>query len=120
MEKNKESQANTLNELQTEIKSLKSLLLNRRAPGAGPAAVSPASSPLPWNSGSYAGAASSAASSTSPVAAAPSSPSVSTPKSDDAAMNFLNTKASIPAWQLAAQKATVAAPETPADPETTA
>ncbi|GJJ67838.1 peroxin-14 [Entomortierella parvispora] len=119
MEKNKESQANTLNELQTEIKSLKSLLLNRRAPGAGPTAGSPSSTPLPWNAGSYTGAGSSAASSTAPAAAA-ASQGVSTPKSDDAAMNFLNTKASIPAWQLAAQKATAAAPETPAESETTA
>ncbi|KAF9920295.1 peroxisomal membrane protein pex14 [Linnemannia zychae] len=109
LEKNKESQANVLNELQTEIKSLKSLLLNRRAPGPG-APGSPAaggSTSAPWN----AAYASSQANST-----------VSTPKTAEesgitatGAMSFLNNKASIPAWQLAAQKpAATPAADTPA------
>ncbi|KAG0041538.1 peroxisomal membrane protein pex14 [Gryganskiella cystojenkinii] len=114
MEKNKESQANTLNELQTEIKSLKSLLLNRRAPGAGPGAGSPVSTPLPWNATSYAGATSTGGSSSAGATTPTPVAGASTPKSDDAAMNFLNTKASIPAWQLAAQKSTAATAETPA------
>ncbi|KAG0368516.1 peroxisomal membrane anchor protein conserved region-domain-containing protein [Gamsiella multidivaricata] len=90
MEKNKESQSTTLNDLQTEIKSLKSLLLSRRTGPPGSAGPSTSSgSPAPWSA---------AASFSSQNMTA------STVKSDDAAMNFLNTKASIPAWQLAAQK----------------
>ncbi|KAF9417471.1 peroxisomal membrane protein pex14 [Podila epigama] len=111
MEKNKESQANVLNELQTEIKSLKSLLLNRRAPGPGVPGVPGApgvgshNSTAAWSTASY--NASSAGS--------------STPKADESvsstgALNFLNTKASIPAWQLAAQKsATPAETTSPAE-----
>ncbi|KAH7053776.1 peroxisomal membrane anchor protein conserved region-domain-containing protein [Linnemannia elongata] len=102
MEKNKESQANVLNELQSEIKSLKSLLLNRRAPGPG-APGSPAvgagagSASAPWNAA---------------YASSQAGSNVSTPKAEESgiaatgAMSFLNNKASIPAWQLAAQKAT--------------
>ncbi|KAF9154120.1 peroxisomal membrane protein pex14 [Linnemannia schmuckeri] len=104
MEKNKESQANVLNELQSEIKSLKSLLLNRRAPGPGapgsPAVGGAGSASAPWNA-AYASSQSQAGS------------NVSTPKAAEeggvaatGAMSFLNNKASIPAWQLAAQKAT--------------
>ncbi|KAG0296350.1 peroxisomal membrane protein pex14 [Linnemannia gamsii] len=107
MEKNKESQANVLNELQTEIKSLKSLLLNRRAPGPG-APGSPVvggsgagSVSAPWNAA---------------YSSSQASSNVSTPKAAEeggsvastGAMSFLNNKASIPAWQLAAQKAPVA------------
>ncbi|KAF9571968.1 peroxisomal membrane protein pex14 [Mortierella alpina] len=102
MDKNKESQANVLNELQSEIKSLKSLLLNRRAPGPG-APGSPAGSPAaPWSAA--AAYSNPSAGNTTPSA------SVSTPKSEEGgAMSFLNNKASIPAWQLAAQKATTPA-----------
>ncbi|KAG0358984.1 peroxisomal membrane anchor protein conserved region-domain-containing protein [Gamsiella multidivaricata] len=99
MEKNKESQANVLNELQTEIKSLKSLLLNRRGPGAP---ASPAGSvAAPW-SAAYA-----TPSQPSTPGATTTAMAVSTPKPEEAtgAMSFLNNKASIPAWQLAAQKA---------------
>ncbi|KAF8907464.1 peroxisomal membrane protein pex14, partial [Dissophora ornata] len=102
MEKNKESQTNTMNELQTEIKSLKSLLLNRRgvpgAPGASPV-IPGNTSAAPWN----------AVPSYSPQSSSPSIPTAlnTTGMKDDVAMNFLNTKASIPAWQLAAQKAVV-------------
>ncbi|KAF9129523.1 peroxisomal membrane protein pex14 [Mortierella sp. 14UC] len=111
MEKNKESQANVLNELQTEIKSLKSLLLNRRAPGPG-APGSPAgagSTSAPWNAAYASSQANSAVS--SPKAADEGSAPAAT-----GAMSFLNNKASIPAWQLAAQKvaATPAADTTPA------
>ncbi|KAI1316693.1 peroxisomal membrane protein pex14 [Mortierella claussenii] len=114
MEKNKESQANVLNELQTEIKSLKSLLLNRRGPGStGPSGVIPGSpsatagsASAPWNA-AYA-------------TSQPSTPAaVSTPReetSNGGAMSFLNNKASIPAWQLAAQKTTTAAAESSAVP----
>ncbi|KAF9951520.1 peroxisomal membrane protein pex14 [Mortierella alpina] len=112
MDKNKESQANVLNELQTEIKSLKSLLLNRRAPGPG-APGSPAGSPAaPWSAAaSYSSPSATSTQPSTPMAAAP----VSTPKSEEGgAMSFLNNKASIPAWQLAAQKATPA--ETSAAP----
>ncbi|KAF9437611.1 peroxisomal membrane protein pex14 [Entomortierella beljakovae] len=106
MEKNKESQASVLNDLQGEIKSLKSLLVNRRAPGAGP--VTPGSGPgavnAPWN------AAYSAPQSTAPQSTAPAAVAATTPKpaEEGGAMNFLNNKASIPAWQLAAQKSTPA------------
>ncbi|KAF9184394.1 peroxisomal membrane protein pex14 [Haplosporangium sp. Z 767] len=108
MEKNKESQTNVLNELQSEIKSLKGLLLNRRAPAPGAA---PAGSPAaPW-SGAY-----SAASSSSSQPVTPSA-SVSTPKAEDSnAMNFLNSRASIPAWQLAAQKAAPSSPTPATEP----
>jgi peroxin-14 len=111
MEKNKESQANVLNELQTEIKSLKSLLLNRRVPGPG-APGSPAgagSTTAPW-SAAYASSQANSASST-PKASEESSVPAAT-----GAMSFLNNKASIPAWQLAAQKVAVtpAADTTPA------
>ncbi|KAF9366298.1 peroxisomal membrane protein pex14 [Mortierella sp. NVP85] len=94
MEKNKESQANVLNDLQNEIKSLKSLLLSRRAPGPGaPGSPAGPASGAPW-SAAY----------TSPSQSG--TPGVSTPKTDEsAAMSFLNSKASIPAWQLQAQKA---------------
>ncbi|KAG0198841.1 peroxisomal membrane protein pex14 [Mortierella sp. GBA30] len=104
MEKNKESQANVLNELQTEIKSLKSLLLNRR-PTSGPGASgSPVGSPAaPW-SAAYASSPSSSSQPNTPIAA-----SGSIPKAEEGgAMSFLNNKASIPAWQLAAQKVTPA------------
>jgi peroxin-14 len=101
MEKNKESQANVLNELQTEIKSLKSLLLNRRAPGPGapgsPVVGGAGSVSAPWNA---AYASSQASSNVSSPKAAEESGSVAA----TGAMSFLNTKASIPAWQLAAQK----------------
>ncbi|KAF9275109.1 peroxisomal membrane protein pex14 [Mortierella alpina] len=102
MDKNKESQANVLNELQSEIKSLKSLLLNRRAPGPG-APGSPAGSPAaPWSAAAYNNPSAANSQPTTPIAAGP----VSTPKSEEGgAMSFLNNKASIPAWQLAAQKA---------------
>ncbi|KAF8928085.1 peroxisomal membrane anchor protein conserved region-domain-containing protein [Dissophora ornata] len=106
MEKNKESQTNVLNELQTEIKSLKSLLLNRRAPGAPGAMASPASpagsAAAPWNA-AYTSTSTSSSSSVS--SSQPGTPVVSTPKPEEGgAMSFLNNKASIPAWQLAAQK----------------
>ncbi|KAF9187827.1 peroxisomal membrane protein pex14 [Haplosporangium sp. Z 767] len=94
MEKNKESQTNTLNELQTEIKSLKSLLLNRRTTPGMPS--TPGSSPTPWNTSSYASAVGSPSHNNTAAA--------TVSKSDDPAMSFLNAKASIPAWQLAAQK----------------
>ncbi|ORZ27665.1 peroxisomal membrane anchor protein conserved region-domain-containing protein [Lobosporangium transversale] len=110
MDKNKESQANVLNELQTEIKSLKSLLLNRRAPGASPAVpgspVASAGAPgAPWST-TYGNP-----SSTSQ----PSTPSTKGPEEASGAMNFLNSKASIPAWQLAAQKSTVPATSSTAE-----
>ncbi|KAF9966785.1 peroxisomal membrane protein pex14 [Mortierella alpina] len=118
MDKNKESQTNVLNELQSEIKSLKSLLLNRRAPGPG-APGSPAGSPAaPWSAAAaatgntYSSVAGGSSQPTTPNAgAAP----VSTPKSEEVggAMSFLNNKASIPAWQLAAQKATPAETSAP-------
>ncbi|KAG0257428.1 peroxisomal membrane protein pex14 [Mortierella polycephala] len=109
MEKNKESQTNVLNELQSEIKSLKSLLLNRRAPTPGATPAGPTTGPpaAPW-SGAY-----STASSSSPQPATPNVP-VSTPKAEESnAMNFLNNRASIPAWQLAAQKTAAAASSSP-------
>ncbi|KAG0267163.1 peroxisomal membrane protein pex14 [Mortierella polycephala] len=98
MEKNKESQTNTMNELQTEIKSLKSLLLNRRATPGAPSTSGP--SPASWNTPSYASAVGSPSHNNTATAAVS--------KSDDPAMSFLSTKASIPAWQLAAQKVTPA------------
>ncbi|KAF9111857.1 peroxisomal membrane protein pex14 [Mortierella sp. AM989] len=108
MEKNKESQANVLNELQGEIKSLKSLLLNRRPAGPGPTTPGSASGSgaAPWNAAYH-----NTASSTLPTTSTPTSTSaVSTPKAaeEGGAMSFLNSKASIPAWQLAAQKSTPA------------
>ncbi|KAI8360516.1 peroxisomal membrane anchor protein conserved region-domain-containing protein [Mortierella sp. GBAus27b] len=98
MDQNKESQANTLNELQTEIKSLKSLLLNRRTSGGTPASAgTPGStSSAPWSS-----IPSSFSAQNSPTMASPST------AGNDAAMSFLSTKASIPAWQLAASKSSV-------------
>ncbi|KAG0222553.1 peroxisomal membrane protein pex14 [Actinomortierella wolfii] len=101
MEKNKESQSAVLNELQSEIKSLKSLLLNRRAPGTmTPGAATPGAGATPaWSS--YSAAASSSS-------GQPGTP-VTGSKAEDASSSspsFLNTKASIPAWQLAAQKTT--------------
>ncbi|KAF9538725.1 peroxisomal membrane protein pex14 [Mortierella hygrophila] len=104
MEKNKESQANVLNELQSEIKSLKSLLLNRRAPGPGApgspvVGASAGSASAPWNAA---------------YASSQAGSNVSTPKATEeggvaatGAMGFLSNKASIPAWQLASQKPTV-------------
>ncbi|KAF9980348.1 peroxisomal membrane protein pex14 [Modicella reniformis] len=104
MEKNKESQGNVLNELQAEIKSLKSLLLNRRAPGPG----------TPGSPGGPAAAAPWSATHTSSSSSQPGTPAGSTPKAEEGgAMSFLNNKASIPAWQLAAQK-----PSTTATPAT--
>ncbi|KAG0205333.1 peroxisomal membrane protein pex14 [Mortierella sp. GBA30] len=100
MEKNKESQTSTLNELQSEIKSLKSLLLNRRAPG-GPATTPGSPAAAPWSSATYAATVGSSSPSSQN---SPSIPGTTTLGSDSPAMNFLNTKASIPAWQLAAQK----------------
>lgn len=105
MEKNKESQANVLNELQTEIKSLKSLLLNRRAPGPGapgsPVVGGSGAGSAPWNAAYTSSQANSNVS--TPKAVEESGSVAST-----GAMSFLNNKASIPAWQLAAQKAPVA------------
>ncbi|KAG9325127.1 hypothetical protein KVV02_006789 [Mortierella alpina] len=109
MDKNKESQANVLNELQSEIKSLKSLLLNRRAPGSG-APGSPAGSPAaPWSAAAYSNPSAANTQPTTPIAAAPKS-------EEGGAMSFLNNKASIPAWQLAAQKATSAETSTASAP----
>ncbi|KAG0322034.1 peroxisomal membrane protein pex14 [Dissophora globulifera] len=108
MDKNKESQANVLNELQTEIKSLKSLLLNRRGPVGATAGATTPGSPA----GSVAAPWSAAYASTSPQ---PGSPAVSAPKAEEGgALNFLNNKASIPAWQLAAQKSAPAPVAVPA------
>ncbi|KAG0340434.1 peroxisomal membrane protein pex14 [Podila humilis] len=117
MEKNKESQANVLNELQAEIKSLKSLLLNRRAPGPGaPGAPGAPATTAAWNSASYNTTSTSSTSSVvSPVTTA-----ATTTKPEEhsgghttgGALSFLNSKASIPAWQLAAQKNATAASET--------
>ncbi|KAF9272836.1 peroxisomal membrane protein pex14 [Mortierella alpina] len=114
IEKNKESQTNTLTELQSEIKSLKSLLLNRRAPGAPavPGSSAVGASAAPWSSASYASAVGSSS-------AHASSPSNSGATDNSPAMNFLNTKASIPAWQLAAQKIAANSTGTP-PPETAA
>ncbi|KAF9973162.1 peroxisomal membrane protein pex14 [Actinomortierella ambigua] len=101
LEKNKESQVTVLNELQSEIKSLKSLLLNRRATGpmtpTGSAAGASAGAPPAWSSYS-------AASSSNQAAA--SSKSEADVSSASPTPSFLNSKASIPAWQLAAQKTT--------------
>ncbi|KAF8982801.1 peroxisomal membrane protein pex14 [Entomortierella lignicola] len=108
MEKNKESQNNVFSEIQNEIKSLKSLLLNRRGPGVGPTTPGSATgSPnAPW-SASYTAASSSAS---QPAAAAAAS---TAPKSGEEGgpLSFLNSKTSIPAWQLAAQKAPAPATE---------
>ncbi|KAF9328829.1 peroxisomal membrane protein pex14 [Podila minutissima] len=105
MEKNKESQTNVLNELQTEIKSLKSLLLNRRAPGPG-APSTPTASPAAWNTASYTSSTSGSGSSSTTTT------TTSAIKSEESngALSFLNSKASIPAWQLAAQKTVESAP----------
>ncbi|KAF9167893.1 peroxisomal membrane protein pex14 [Actinomortierella ambigua] len=101
MEKNKESQATVLNELQTEIKSLKSLLLNRRGPGpmtpTGPTTAPGAAAGAPPAWSSYSATSSSSQPSTPSKPEADGSSASPTP-------SFLNTKASIPAWQLAAQK----------------
>ncbi|KAF9092225.1 peroxisomal membrane protein pex14 [Mortierella sp. GBA35] len=115
MEKNKESQANVLNELQSEIKSLKSLLLNRRAPGPGapgsPVVGGAGSGAAPWSAAAYA-----SSQPGTPISGA----SASTPKAEEGgAMSFLNNKASIPAWQLAAQKTTTPVAVTTADSSTT-
>ncbi|KAK3832780.1 MAG: peroxisomal membrane anchor protein conserved region-domain-containing protein [Linnemannia gamsii] len=114
MEKNKESQANVLNELQTEIKSLKSLLLNRRAPGPGapgsPAGVGAGSTSAPWNTAYASSQANSAVSTPKAVEEGGASAPAAT-----GAMSFLNNKASIPAWQLAAQKVAAPAPTPSAD-----
>ncbi|KAF9097831.1 peroxisomal membrane protein pex14, partial [Mortierella sp. AM989] len=113
MEKNKESQANTLNELQSEIKSLKNLLMNRRTGPVGPATPGSSVPAAPWGSlpqspGSL--------QTSSPISgsSAPTATTISTTGSNDLAMNFLNTRNSIPAWQLAAQKVTTNADSTPA------
>ncbi|KAF9579818.1 bifunctional tryptophan synthase trp1, partial [Lunasporangiospora selenospora] len=101
MDKNKESQTNVLNELQSEIKSLKSLLLNRRGPGAAspvPAPTGMASPTAPWSALNYGATQPAAAASTSAPAAA------SKPAEENGASSFLSGKASIPAWQLTAQK----------------
>lgn len=117
MEKNKESQTNVLNELQSEIKSLKSLLLNRRAPGPG-APGAPGASPAAWNTASYAsstsgsGPSSSASQITSTTTATTSA--VKTEETNGP-LSFLNSKASIPAWQLAAQKTVEAPAESSSD-----
>ncbi|KAI1311921.1 hypothetical protein EDD11_003239 [Mortierella claussenii] len=102
MEKNKGSQENTLNELKTQIKSLKSLLLNRRGgPTDGPG--------TPVSSSNAAGAAlcSTIASYSSAASSIGGTSIIGTLPTNDVAMNFLNTKVSIPAWQLAAQKSVV-------------
>ncbi|KAG0005037.1 peroxisomal membrane protein pex14 [Entomortierella chlamydospora] len=114
MEKSKESQANVLNELQTEIKSLKSLLLNRRGPGAGPATPGSATGSVaaPWNA-AYSSTSSLSQPTTPSVAAAASAPKAA---EEGGPLNFSSGKAAIPAWQLAAQKPAPAASST-ATPE---
>ncbi|KAF9354786.1 peroxisomal membrane protein pex14 [Mortierella sp. AD094] len=115
MEKNKESQANVLNELQTEIKSLKSLLLNRRGPGVGPTTPGSATGSVaaPW-SAAYSSTSSSSQPTTPTVAAATSTPKAA---EEGGLLNFSNSKTSIPAWQLAAQKSTPAASSSTATAE---
>ncbi|KAF9175547.1 peroxisomal membrane protein pex14 [Mortierella sp. AD011] len=102
IEKNKESQANTLNDLQSEIKSLKSLLMNRRPGPPGPSTPSGSAPTTPWASvpAGY-GSLQNNTSIPSASASASASAATPTPASSDLAMNFLNTRTSIPSWQLA-------------------
>ncbi|KAF9439204.1 peroxisomal membrane protein pex14 [Entomortierella beljakovae] len=108
VEKNKEAQATHLNELQAEIKSLKTLMIARRpGPAGGSTPVSPA--PVaPWNSVQYGSGSTQSTSSTTTT-------TTTTSGASDLAMNFLNTKTSIPAWQLAAQKPVVNSEPTPVE-----
>ncbi|KAF9201336.1 peroxisomal membrane protein pex14 [Haplosporangium sp. Z 27] len=104
LEKNKESQAGTLNDLQNEIKSLKSLLMSRRPGPSGPGTPGSPAPAAPWSSAPLGYG---SAQSNPSIASTPTSATTPTTASNDLAMNFLNTRASIPAWQLANQKTTV-------------
>ncbi|KAF9996928.1 peroxisomal membrane protein pex14 [Entomortierella chlamydospora] len=98
IEKNKESQANTLNDLQSEIKSLKSLLMSRRPGPTGPSTPGGSTPTTPW--ASVPAGYGSLQNNTS-ISSASASTATPTPASSDLAMNFLNTRTSIPSWQLA-------------------
>lgn len=114
MEKNKDAQTASLSELQTELKSLKSLFINRRI-GAPTGA-----------SGSYSGGGGSGpgmnppAPSSSGEGTGTTTPSVTTPLSPSAAQPSTNSfpglgtpgatgRPAIPAWQLAAAKSSTSA-----------
>ncbi|TPX62331.1 hypothetical protein PhCBS80983_g00447 [Powellomyces hirtus] len=111
LDKNKESQTAVISDLQTEIKSLKNLLLNRRLPMSSP---SPSTSSLPAindpngpDTSSPASASDSAAALPAAATSSSSSSSSSGPPSFTSRTgSFANipTKPTIPAWQLAAQK----------------
>ncbi|KAF9344145.1 peroxisomal membrane protein pex14 [Mortierella sp. AD094] len=114
IEKNKESQASTLNELQSEIKSLKNLLMNRRPGPAGPSTPSGSAPTTPWGS---VPAGYGSPQNSSSISSASTSTTTPTPASSDLAMNFLNTRTAIPSWQLAASQSAAPAKADPTPEE---
>ncbi|ORZ23973.1 peroxisomal membrane anchor protein conserved region-domain-containing protein [Absidia repens] len=96
LDRNKDAQSAVLNDLQNEIKSLKSLLLSRRAPG---------SSLLEQGSSNTAPAPASPSTSTTPTTAAAATPTTATEGLSprlSAAFNSSSARPGIPAWQMAA------------------
>ncbi|CAO3593960.1 unnamed protein product [Absidia cylindrospora] len=95
LDRNKDAQSAVLNDLQNEIKSLKSLLLSRRAPG---------SSLLEQGSSNTAPAPASPSTSTTPTTAATTAPATTEGLSPrlSAAFNSSSARPGIPAWQMAA------------------
>jgi len=109
LERNKEAQTNQLQDLQNELKSLKSLLLNRQRPFT-PTGVQGASSAPPMNANL------SVTNGTSPnvqelLNAAHLGPSETPPAGSADVSPYLPSKPGIPAWQLAARNKAQQAPE---------
>ncbi|KAJ3148473.1 peroxisomal membrane protein pex14 [Geranomyces variabilis] len=102
LDKSKEAQTAVISDLQAEIKSLKSLLLNRRIPMS----ATPSSASLP-SSGEPAATSTPPATGTYPALPSSGSPTPATSgfsNSRTGSMANIPTKPAIPAWQLAAQQ----------------